>query len=162
MADVEIVVSPKYKKSFLESTIIQKRRDDKILKVTREVLWRTGEISVTITPEKFEKYCRDNDLKTFKLFSNERYLFETLQDDNSLVFDENFPFEYEFLSSFDGCSDDYTMKYDDGSEVENWIQEEINFIIEEGGFYDLEDDHGFEVVDTKYEIYGEFELTIKI
>lgn len=75
-----------------------------------------------------------------------------------MAFDDSFPFEYEFLSSFDGCSDDYSIRYDDGSDVEDSVEKEINEIIEEGDFYSLEDDHGYIISDTTYEIHGEFDV----
>lgn len=151
-------ISPKYKKSFVEYTILKKEINNKKVKITRELLWRTGEIEVTITEEEFQKFCKDNNLQLLKLKENEYKLFESLKKNNVLVFDDSFPFEYEFLSCFDGCSDDHNICYDDGSDVEESIEEEINNILEEGDFYDLEDNHGYLIDENKYEIYGELEI----
>ena len=52
----------------------------------------------------------------------------------------------------------YNICYDDGSDVEDSVEEEINKIIEEGDFYDLEDYHNYTVVETKYEIHGDLDI----
>ena len=75
-----------------------------------------------------------------------------------LLFNDKFPFEYEFQSSWDGCSDDYSITYDDGSELEDDLEEEIMNIIEEEGIYELEDNHEFKMTDTVYEIDGDLEI----
>ena len=62
------------------------------------------------------------------------------------------------ISSWDGCSDDYSITYEDGSEVEEDIEQEIMNIIEEEGVYDLEDNHQFEMTDTAYEIDGDLDI----
>ena len=152
-------VSPKYKKSFVDYTTVEKKVNDKKIKVTRETLWRFGEMEVAITKEEFERHVKDKDLKINTMENNEQEFFESLQKDGVLVFDDSFPFEYEFLSSFDGCSDDYSIYYDDGSDVEDSVEKEINEIIEEGDFYSLEDDHGYIIDDTTYEIHGELDVT---
>ena len=152
-------VSPKYKKSFVDYTTVEKKINDKKIKVTRETLWRFGEMEVTITKEEFERHVKDKDLKINTMENNEQEFFESLQEDGVLVFDDSFPFEYEFLSSFDGCSDDYSIHYDDGSDVEDSVEKEINEIIEEGDFYSLEDDHGYIIDDTTYEIHGELDVS---
>ena len=153
-------VSPKYKKSFVEYTVMKKEIDNKIVKITRELVWRSGEIEINISKENFEKYCKDKNLQFSELNNNEYKLFESMKKSDVLTIDDSFPFEYEFLSSFDGCSDDYNVCYDDGSDVEDSIQEEIDNILEEGDFYDLEDDHGYNIDDTKYEMHGELEIQI--
>ena len=153
-----LIITPKYKKSFFEYTILKKEINNKKVKITRELLWRTGEIEVTITEEDFQKFCKDNNLQLLKLKENEYKLFESLKKNNALVFDDKFPFEYEFLSSFDGCSDYRNICYDDGSDVEESIEEEINNILEEGDFYDLEDNHGYCIDENFYEIIGGFEI----
>ena len=115
---------------------------------------------VTITDEEFQKYCKDKNLNFNKLENNENQLFESIQKNGVLILDDSFPFQYEFQSSFDGCGDDYNIIYDDGTEVEENIVDEIYSIIEEGDFYDLEDEHGHEVDETKYEIYGDLDIEI--
>lgn len=159
MSKFEFNISPKYKKSFVEYTTLEKPINDKKIKITKELVWRSGEFSVTITNEEFEKYCKEKELKISELEGNEEKFFESFQENGVLVIDENFPLEHEFLSSFDGCSDDYNICYDDGSDVEDSIEKEIYGILEEGDFYDLEDDHGYQIVDTKYEMYGELDIT---
>jgi len=161
MSVFEFNVSPKHKKSFVEYTIVQKNINDKNVKVKRELVWRQGEIEVKITEEEFKKYLEDKELNISKLEGNEHILFDSLKKEDVLVFDDKFPFEYEFLSSFDGCSDDYYIYYEDGSDVEDSIEEEINNVLEEGDFYDLEDDHGYEIEDTIYELHGELDIEKK-
>ena len=139
-------VSPKYKKSFIEFNYLEKKIDNKIIKIIQETVWRSGEINVMIDENKVKE------------FSNIEELFNSIKIHGILLFDENFPFEYEFDSSWDGCSTDYNISYEDGSDVEDELEEEIMTIIEEDGFYDLEDYHGYEMVDTKYEIDGELEI----
>ena len=158
MSSFEFNVSPEYKKSFVDYTTIEKKIDDKKIKVTREILWRFGEIQVTVTEDEFEKYVKDKDLEINKMENNEKEFFASLQKNGVLTFDDSFPFEYEFLSSFDGCGDDYNICYDDGSDVEDSVEEEINKIIEEGDFYDLEDYHNYTVVETKYEMHGDLDI----
>ena len=159
MSVFEFTVSPKYKKSFVEYTIVQKNINDKNVKVKRELVWRTGEIEVKITEEEFKKYTEDKELNISELEGNEDVLFDSLKKDDVLIVDDKFPFEHEFLSSFDGCSNDYYIYYEDGSDVEDSIEEEINNVLEEGDFYDLEDDHGYEIEDTIYELHGELDIT---
>jgi hypothetical protein len=160
METFRLNISPKYKKSFVEYTIIQKLINDKLVKVKRELLWRSGEIEVSITEDDLEKYCKDKELKFSKLQGNENLLFESLKKNDILTFDDSFPFEHEFLSSFDGCSTDYYIYHDDGSDVEESVEDEINNVLEEGDFYDLEDDHGYDIVDTIYEIHGDLDIII--
>lgn len=158
MSSFEFNVSPKYKKSFVEYMTLQKKINEKVVKVTRELVWRTGEFSVTISEEEFKKYCQEKDLKIDTIENNEDKIFESLRKDGILAFDDSFPFEHEFLSSFDGCSDDYSIYYEDGSDVEDSIEEEINGILEEGDFYDLEDEHNYNIDDTRYEIHGDLDI----
>ena len=142
MPTLNFNVSPKYKKSFIEFNYLEKKIDDKIIKIVQEIVWRSGEINVMIDENKVKE------------FNNIEELFNSIKINECLIFNEDFPFEYEFDSSWDGCSTDYNITYDDGSDVE----EEIMTIIEEEGFYDLEDYYGYQMVDTKYEIDGELEI----
>ena len=158
MTIFEFNVSTKYKKSFVEYSTLKKVIDNKTVNVTRELVWRTGEFQVTITEDEFQKYCKDCNLNFSTIEGNEIRFFESMQKDDVLTFDESFPFQHEFLSSFDGCSDDYTISYDDGSDVEESIRDEIDSVLEDGDFYDLEDEHEYYMDDTKYEIHGELEI----
>ena len=146
MTTLNFNVSPKYKKSFIEFNYLEKKIDDKIIKIVQEIVWRSGEINVMIDENKVKE------------FNNIEELFNSIKINKCLIFNEDFPFEYEFDSSWDGCSTDYNITYEDGSDVEEEIEEEIMTIIEEDGFYDLEDYHGYQMVDTKYEIDGELEI----
>lgn len=148
MSKIEFNVSPKYKKSFIEYNYLEKIIDDKKIKLVRELVWRNGEINVMVDYEKFKE------------FNNEEELFNSIRHNGVLLFNDKFPFEYEFISSWDGCSDDYSLTYDDGSEVDEELEEEIMNIIEEEGVYELEDNHDFELTDTTYEIYGDLDIKI--
>ena len=148
MSILNFNVSPKYKKSFIEFNYIEKKVDNKTIRIVREMVWRFGEFNVSISEDKLKEYKNVEDL------------FKSLQTNNVLVFDDNFPFENEFLSSFDGCSDDYQISYDDGSDLEEELEEEILNIIEEEGIYELEDNHGYQMVDTKYEIEGDLDIKL--
>lgn len=146
MSILNFNVSPKYKKSFIEFNYIEKKVDNKTIRIVREMAWRFGEFNVSISEDKLKEYKNVEDL------------FKSLQTNGVLVFDDNFPFENEFISSFDGCSDDYQISYDDGSNLEDELEEEILNIIEEEGIYELEDNHGYQMVDTKYEIEGDLDI----
>ena len=146
MSILNFNVSPKYKKSFIEFNYIEKKVDNKTIRIVREMVWRFGEFNVSISEDKLKEYKNVEDL------------FNSLQTNGVLVFDDNFPFENEFISSFDGCSDDYQISYDDGSDLEEELEEEILNIIEEEGIYELEDNHGYQMVDTKYEIEGDLDI----
>ena len=146
MSILNFNVSPKYKKSFIEFNYIEKKVDNKTIRIVREMVWRFGEFNVSINEDKLKEYKNVEDL------------FKSLQTNGVLVFDDNFPFENEFLSSFDGCSDDYQISYDDGSDLEKELEEEILNIIEEEGIYELEDNHGYQMIDTKYEIEGDLDI----
>ena len=148
MSTVEFNVSPKYKKSFIEYNYLEKIIDDKKIKLVRELVWRNGEINVLVDYEKFKE------------FNNAEEMFNSIRHNGVLLFNDEFPFEYEFISSWDGCSDDYSLTYDDGSEVEEELEEYIMNIIEEEGVYDLEDNHQFEMTDTTYEIDGDLDIKI--
>ena len=80
MPSFEFNVAPEYKKSFVDYTTIEKRIDDKKIKVTREILWRFGEIQVTVTEDEFEKYVKDKDLEINKMENNEEGDFYDLED----------------------------------------------------------------------------------
>ena len=146
MSTIEFNVSPKYKKSFIEFNYLEKNINGKKIKLVRELVWRNGEINVTVDSEKFKEY------------SSVEELFNSIKKHEVLLFDDEFPFEYEFVSSWDGCSDDYNITYEDGSDVEEELEEEIMNIIEEEGIYELEDNHDFVMMDTTYEIDGELEI----
>ena len=146
MSTVEFNVSPKYKKSFIEFNYLEKNVNGKKIILVRELVWRNGEINVTVDIEKLNE------------FKNPEELFNSIRKHGVLLFNDNFPFEYEFQSSWDGCSDDYSITYEDGSEVEDELEEEIMNIIEEEGVYELEDNHQFEMTDTTYEIDGELDI----
>ena len=45
MTTIEFKVSPKYKKSFIEFNYLEKKKEDKTLKLVRELVWRSGEIT---------------------------------------------------------------------------------------------------------------------
>ena len=146
MSTVEFNVSPKYKKSFIEFNYLEKNINGKKIILVRELVWRNGEINVTVDTEKLNE------------FNSPKELFNSIRKHGVLLFNDNFPFEYEFQSSWDGCSDDYSITYEDGSEVEEDIEQEIMNIIEEEGVYDLEDNHQFEMTDTAYEIDGDLDI----
>ena len=146
MSAVEFNVSPKYKKSFIEFNYLEKNFNGKKIKIVRELVWRNGEINVTVDIEKLNQ------------FKNPEELFNSIRKHGVLLFNDNFPFEYEFQSSWDGCSDDYSITYEDGSEVEDELEEEIMNIIDEDGVYELEDNHEFEMTDTTYEIDGDLDI----
>ena len=147
MTTIEFKVSPKYKKSFIEFNYLEKKKEDKTLKLVRELVWRSGEINVTVDAEK---------LKEFN--NNPEELFNSIRTHGVLLINDDFPFEYEFMSSWDGCSDDYSLTYKDGSEVEEELEEEIMNIIEEEDIYHLEDYHDFVMMDTTYEIDGDLDI----
>ena len=52
----------------------------------------------------------------------------------------------------------YSLEYEDGSDVEEKLEEEIMNIIEENDVYYLEDYHDFMIIDTTYKINGELEI----
>ena len=146
MSTVEFNVSPKYKKSFIEFNYLEKNINEKKIILVRELVWRNGEINVTVDTEKLKE------------FNNAEEMFDSIRISGALLFNDNFPFEYEFQSSWDGCSDDYSITYEDGSEVEEDIEQDIMNIIEEEGIYELEDNHNFEMTDTTYEIDGDLDI----
>ena len=146
MSFSEFTISPKFKKSFVEFNYLEKNINNKKIKLIRELVWRNGEINVSINNKKLKE------------FNTIEELFNSITKHNVLLFDNKFPFEYEFVSSYDGCSDDYSLSYDDGSDVEEELEDKIMNIIEEEGVYELEDNHNFEMVDTTYEIYGEINI----
>ena len=148
MSTVEFNVSPKYKKSFIEFNYLEKNINGKKIILVRELVWRNGEINVMVDYEKFKE------------FNTPEELFDSIRISGALLFNDDFPFEYEFQSSWDGCSDDYSITYEDGSEVEEDIEQEIMNIIDEEGIYDLEDNHQFEMTDTTYEIDGDLDIKI--
>ena len=143
MSVVDFNVSPKYKKSFIEFNYFEKNINGKKIKLVRELVWRDGEINVTVDKEEFKK------------FKNADELFNSIKKHEVLLFNDEFPFEYEFVSSWDGCYDDYSLKYDDGAEVEENVEEGIMNIIEEEGIDELENNHDFIMIDTTYEMDGE-------
>lgn len=147
MSTIEFNVSPKYKKSFIEFNYLEKKINGKKVKLVRELVWRSGEISVTVNTEKLQEFN-----------NNPEELFNSIRKHEVLLFNEDFPFEYEFLSSWDGCSDDYSLKYEDGSDVEEELEEKIMNIIEEEDVYHLEDYHDFMMTDTTYEIDGALDI----
>ena len=145
MSIIEFNLSPKYKKSFIEFNYFEKNINGKKLKLVRELVWRGGEISVTVNAQKFNE------------FKNAEEMFNSIKTNGILLFNDKFPFEYEFGSSWDGCSN-YSLEYEDGSDVEEKLEEEIMNIIEENDVYYLEDYHDFMITDTTYEINGELEI----
>jgi hypothetical protein len=146
MSIIEFNVSPKYKKSFIEFNYLEKIVNNKNLRVIRELVWRHGEINVSIDENKLKE------------FNNVEELFNSIKKHNILIFDDEFPFEYEFVSSWDGCADDYEVTFVDGSEVDDKIEDEIMEVIEEDGYYELEDSHGYDMSETIYEIDGELNI----
>ena len=138
--------SPKFKKSFVEFNYLEKELDNKTIRVIRELVWRSGEINVQIEEQELNN------------FNNVEELFKSLQKHHTLLINDEFPYEYEFLSSYDGCLDDYSISYTDGSNVENKLENEILNIINEEGIDELEDNHGFSMIDTKYELCGELDI----
>lgn len=145
MSTIEFNISPKYKKSFIEFNYFEKNINGKKLKLVRELVWRGGEISVTVNTEKFDE------------FNNAEEMFNSIKTNGVLLLNDEFPLEYEFGSSWDGCSN-YSLEYEDGSDVEEEIEEEIMNIIEENDIYYLEDYHDFMMVDTYYKIEGELDI----
>ena len=139
-------VSPKYKKSFIEFNYFEKNINNKKIKVIRELVWRFGDIVISV------------DNKKIKKFKNINELLNSIKKDGVLLFNDDFPFEYEFVSSWDGCSDDYFLSYEDGTDVEKNLEEELMNIINNDGIYNLEDNHGFILCDTIYEISGELNI----
>ena len=146
MSFSEFTISPKFKKSFVEFNYLEKNINNKKIKLIRELVWRNGEINVSINNKKLKE------------FNTIEELFNSITKHNILLFDNKFPFEYEFVSSYDGCSDDYSLSYEDGSDIEEELENKIMNIIEEEGVYELEDNHNFEMVDTTYEIYGKINI----
>ena len=146
MSVVEFNVSPKHKKSFIEFNHLGKNINGKTIKLVRELVWRNGEINVTVDSKKFKEYTGVEEM------------FNSIKKHEVLLFNDEFPFEYEFLSSWDGCYDDYSLKYEDGLDVEEELEKEIMTIIEEEGIDELEDNHGFVMIDTTYEIDGELDI----
>ena len=147
MSVINFNVTPKFKKSFIEFNYLEKKVNDKTIQVIRELVWRGGDIVVSIEENKLKE------------FNNVEELFETIKKNNVIIFDDNFPFEYEFDCSWDGCYDDYDISYTDGSEISDETEETILDIIINESFYDLEDNHGYQMVDTKYEIDGDLIIT---
>ena len=147
MSVVEFNVSPKYKKSFIEYNYLEKNiNGKKKIKLVKELVWRSGEINVIVNNDEFIK------------FKNAEELFNSIKKHEVLLFDDEFPFEYEFVSSWDGCYDDYSITYEDGSDVEKELEEEIMNVIEEEGIHELEDNHDFIMMDTTYEMDGALEI----
>jgi len=143
------------KKSFNEFTTLKKTSNGLVTFVTEELLWRFGEVSVSFTNEELKKYCDDNDLDVKAFNGCEDKIFNYLKDeDDILCFNGNFPFEFEFLSSNDSCYSEYTIDCGDDKEFELKIRD----IIDEEGLYVLEDDYGYIVYETKWEIYGELDI----
>ena len=75
MSILNFNVSPKYKKSFVEFNYIEKKVDNRTIRIVREIVWRFGEFNVSISEDKLKEYKNVEDL------------FKSLQTNNVLVFD---------------------------------------------------------------------------
>ena len=139
-------VSPRNKKSFIEINYLEKEINNKKVIIKQELVWRIGKVIVIIEKDKVQDFHSTKDL------------FESINKDNSLIFNDNFPFEWEFISSWDCCATDYSINHVDGTNVEESLEEELMNIIDEEGIYELEDNHDFIMTDTVYEIYGELDI----
>lgn len=172
-------LEPATKKSVVETEHFQ--REDG-LRLSVEVGWRWGEFKLSIPDTEEEileflqerggydtiqewmaDYFGDEDIITEDT-PLETYLLPNPEEDDTVELED---YEFEMLSTWDGCWEDYNVYAPYGKEVEFTEEEEdaiLEALSEEGssGLWDeWEEDHplhGWESVDCTYVIYNGFTL----
>jgi hypothetical protein len=126
-------ISPKFKKSLLERQIYKKSINNHTYTIYRDILWRQGEFEITVVDE------------------------TDLPDPNSTDEITLSDYDYEFISTWDGCDETIALYNDinDNEITSGPVYNTIHKIINEtSDFNTLEDDHDWELDDTDYIIYG--------
>ena len=154
-------VTNRFKKSVDETEILVGTVDDVKVRITYTTNWRSGEfrIGVPETKEEIADYLKHQGYETVEALL-EDYEAESLGDIVLPPEDEDYIemcdyYEWEMLSTYDGCSEDYEIhvKTEDDY-VEAQITEKIENVIEEEGLWGLFDELDFESDDCIYEIHN--------
>ena len=137
----EYLVTPCYKKSTYSNEIWTNTVNNKTVTMINTVMWRWGEVIVNIYDKEYE---------------------ELSKEDNIIINDHS----GEFISTDDGCERTLEIK-----DIEKYSEEEKKEIydliyedVEEEIWLDddvLEEEKGWVLDDTIYEIYGGFELELQ-
>jgi hypothetical protein len=154
-------VTNRFKKSVDETEIIVGTVDDVEVRIAYTTNWRSAEfrIGVPETKDEIADYLKYQGYDTVEELL-EDYEVETLDDIVLPPEDEDYIemcdyYEWEMLSTYDGCSEDYVihvMTEDDDVVAE--ITEKIENVIEEEGLWGLFDELGLESDDCVYEIHN--------
>lgn len=155
----KFLILPKYKKNFVEFTKLEKQLENgEYVYVTEEMVWRFGEIIVNLYESDFKQICEEHNLTSNLIHEHPYEFFKQITNDNTLTFNEDFPFEYEFVGSYDGCCNDHYITYSNPDKADKTIEYEIYNILDVDGFNELEEKLDFMCTDCTYEIYDDFEL----
>jgi hypothetical protein len=137
----EYLVTPSYKKSTYSNELWTNTINNKNVTMVNTVMWRRGEFIVKLYDKEYE---------------------ELLEEDNIIINDHS----GEFISTDDGCERTVEIK-----DIEKYSEEEKKEIydliyedVEEEILLDddvLEEEKGWMLDDTIYEIYGGFELELQ-
>lgn len=157
---IKYQISPEYKKSFVSYDIYEECHEEPLV-VTKEEVWRRGTIGVTLYDSDFEKISKESGHDINVLKNDPNKLFNIIKNGDKLVFDDEFPYEWEFCESYDGCCVDYFITYKNGGKLPNeTIQEQIMTIIDEHGIDELDEGWGYLFTEVTYELHGDLEIMI--
>lgn len=137
----EYLVTPSYKKSTYSNELWTNTINNKNVTMVNTVMWRTGEFIVKLYDKEYE---------------------ELLEEDNIIINDHC----GEFISTDDGCERTVEIKdiekysEEEKKEIYDLIYEDVEdeILLEDDV---LEEEKGWMLDDTIYEIYGGFELELQ-
>lgn len=135
------IVNNKAKKSVHETEVFEDTQGNRVLVTT---IWRAGTFKVSV-PETVEEYA----LAGYEPEDIEDACWPTEDDD---AVDLSDFYEYELLSTWDGCGDDYEFVF----ENDELLDQVSDIVLEEGisAFFDNELLEDFESSDCWYTIYN--------
>tara|TARA_B100001057_G_C22863467_1_gene955556 strand:- start:4376 stop:4810 length:435 start_codon:yes stop_codon:yes gene_type:complete len=137
----EYLVTPSYKKSTYSNELWTNTINNKNVTMVNTVMWRRGEFIVKLYDKEYE---------------------ELLEEDNIIINDHS----GEFISTDDGCERTVEIKdiekysEEEKKEIYDLIYEDVEdeILLEDDV---LEEEKGWMLDDTIYEIYGGFELELQ-
>lgn len=136
-------ISPAHKKCLVETSTYEKEIDGVMYKLKEIKGWRYGSFTVEASEERVRELKNQEDI----------HIVCGDEDDEGTM--------YEFEESTDCHSMDYELYDTEGNSIDDGdVYDTIMEIIEESGMMELEDNHGWSIDETEYDIYGEsvFEL----
>jgi hypothetical protein len=136
----------------VERNVYIKILDGKECKIVRNMIWRYGQIWVSVpsTQEEINKWKEEHSI-THDV--TESSIIDYIGYTNGYIHSNEIPFECDFYQSFDGCSYHYyyyNIPDEKIKELEEYLDDHITD--------DLEDELEWTLDETTYHIRGEFKI----